>query len=221
MRDEFEESYVRFCNYLCELDYKQGKYSEVTYNEYRNLPRDKLAVALYVIFYDQVKLGWYKAKRAYHINHNECDALSKLLERLSKIADTKINEDTYNCRYMYTVIYNALSGVTRALRNRTLEFNNLACISYNAKTICNANNNCHVDSAEDIQELIDTSKFGGMTTFDDEYVRYKLDEIYNDADDEMKTVLDKALKTCKIPKMFISKKRIVEKLNNIVEELAI
>lgn len=209
--NEFKEAYIRFCDYLGEDLYNRIKSESIAYEEYKNLPRDKLAAILYVMFYEQVKLGWYKAKRAYHVNHDECDALSKLLERLYKVSETKITEETFNESYMYTVIYRALSGVTRALRNKTLEFNNHSCVSYNV-TVQQDNYNGCMSREVELLEII------GCTSFEEEYLGYKVHELLEDEQsDNVKKVIEFAMKYGRIPQKYANRKYIQNRIKEIAE----
>lgn len=183
---EFREAYIRFYNSLGIEKYP------ITFQTWSNLSEDLRGIALYVNFYEQVTLAWYKAKQAYRVNHDECDGVSNLLHRLQKVSEKVImNEKMFTKSYIYTCCYRSLSSVTRALRNRTLEFNNLMCDSYN-KTV----NTDYGDI-----ELIDMIE---GESFETQYLSYLFDETYANETDEVKEVIDYAMQKSKVPKRLLT-----------------
>ena len=95
----FRAAYLMFRDYL---DYDRP----LTYNEWMNRPEADKAAALYVQFYDQIQLAWYKAKSFYAI---EEDGVSTMMQYLIKNVPVIIkDEKRFTPRYIYRVAYNCL-----------------------------------------------------------------------------------------------------------------
>ena len=60
VNNQFQESLAIFRNYVGITEY-------IDYGEWMKLPEEYQAAALYVSFYPQISLAWFKAKEAYLI----------------------------------------------------------------------------------------------------------------------------------------------------------
>lgn len=89
------------------LNYDRDK--PLSYVEWCNLPDDYKTAALFVQFYDQITLAWYKLKKSYS---QECDGVEEVLQYLNKNVP-RIEEDPrrFTPSYIYTVSWNCLDCV--------------------------------------------------------------------------------------------------------------
>lgn len=83
-----------------------GMDKDISYETWMNIPEESKAAALYVNFYDQITLAWYKAKSFYG---DEEEAVETVMQYLMKnVSVIKENPNRYNSKYIYRVAYNCL-----------------------------------------------------------------------------------------------------------------
>ena len=117
MYKEFEEAYKRYREYIGISKYP------ISYKDWKNLPRDQQAIALYVNYYSLVTLAWNKALQRHKNNRDESTAVSYLSDRLDRVVPLiLVDENKFSAAYMYTTFLTTLCCVTRALRNHTVAF---------------------------------------------------------------------------------------------------
>ena len=96
-RDLFRE-YVRYTNPL-------------SYSEWCNIPDDNKAAVLYLQFFDQITLAWYKMKSVYSV---EADGVGEVLQYLQKNVDKIRNDEKrFTPAYIYKVCSNCLYCLCR------------------------------------------------------------------------------------------------------------
>lgn len=97
---QFYETKLRFRDFA---DYERP----LTYEEWMEVPDECKAAVLYVQFYNEITLAWYKTKRS-HVDTYE--GVSEILLYLNKNVE-KIKNDPkrFNPRYIYKVAWNCLS----------------------------------------------------------------------------------------------------------------
>lgn len=99
MSREFYETRTIFRNHL--------NYTEAyTFDSWNALPEDLKAVALYVQYFDQIILAWYKSKSFYAEEEEGVETvLQYLCKNVSKIEE---NPTRFKPAYIYRVAYNCL-----------------------------------------------------------------------------------------------------------------
>lgn len=99
MSREFYETRSLFRPYL--------QYTEpYSFEEWLALPEDHKAAALYVQFFDQIILAWYKSKSFYA---SEQEGVETVLQYLCKnVPLIEAKESKFSSRYIYRVAYNCL-----------------------------------------------------------------------------------------------------------------
>lgn len=92
-------------------DYTKNFNIPLAYDEWMAIPDDYKAAVLYVQFYEQITLAWYKTKSIYS---SEADGVSEVLQYLIKNVE-KIKNDgkRFTPAYMYRVAYNCLYCLCR------------------------------------------------------------------------------------------------------------
>lgn len=89
----------------------------VSYSVWKTLDEDHKVATLYVQFYKEIQLAWYKCKTIYV---DEEDAVSTVLQYLLKnvpIIETEAKR--FNPAYIYTISYNCLRPIcSRLLKNK-------------------------------------------------------------------------------------------------------
>lgn len=88
------------------------KYTEpLSYSEWNDLPQDYKAAVLYLQYFDQITLAWYKLKSVYSL---EEDGVSEVLQYLNKnVAKIEEDERRFTPAYIYRVSYNCLYCLCR------------------------------------------------------------------------------------------------------------
>ena len=99
MSREFYEARRLFINHI---NYTRP----YSYEEWIALPEDHKCVALYIQYFDQIILAWYKTKSFYA---SEEEGVETVLQYLNKnVPILEANEKKFNERYIYRVAYNCL-----------------------------------------------------------------------------------------------------------------
>lgn len=83
-----------------------GRDGNISYDEWLALPDDSKVAALYVNFYEQITLAWYKAKSFYGEDEEGVETVIQYLDKNVKIL--KENPNRYSKQYIYRVAYNCL-----------------------------------------------------------------------------------------------------------------
>lgn len=96
---EFYKTYLMYREYI-------GYEKELSYQKWLRLPERFKAAALYVQFYDQITLAWYKCKTDWSIEEEGVETVNQYLMKNVK----KIEEDQKRFRpaYIYKVAWNCL-----------------------------------------------------------------------------------------------------------------
>lgn len=83
----------------------------LSYDEWMCVPDDYKAAVLYVQFYEQITLAWYKTKSVYS---SEADGVSETLQYILKnVEKIKADNKRFTPAYMYRVAYNCLYCLCR------------------------------------------------------------------------------------------------------------
>lgn len=134
------EFYNTFKIYRSAINYSKP----LSYSSWKRLPQDVKAVALYVQFYNEITLAWFKVKTAWS---NEADGVECINQYLMKNVNI-IDKDRkrFNPKYIYRVAYNCLYCV---------------CIdpSKNKESYQNETSN-YVDTGDDELDLFDVISDG-------------------------------------------------------------
>lgn len=81
-------------------------FEPLSYDEWMMIPDDNKAAALYVQFYPQITLAWYKCKSFYTL---EEDGVSTMMQYLIKNVPIIVNDKKrFSEKYIYRVAYNCL-----------------------------------------------------------------------------------------------------------------
>ena len=96
---EFYNTYLLYREYI-------GYTKELSFKRWMRLPERFKAAALYVQFYDQITLAWYKVKTKWSIEEEGVETINQYLIKNVK----KIEEDPkrFTPAYMYKVAWNCL-----------------------------------------------------------------------------------------------------------------
>lgn len=96
---EFYKTYLLYREYI-------GYKKELSYSRWRRLPERFKAAALFVQFYEQITLAWYKCKTDWSIEEEGVETINQYLLKNVR----KIEEDPKRFRpaYIYTVAWNCL-----------------------------------------------------------------------------------------------------------------
>lgn len=85
--------------------------SNLTFQEWSEKPEDLKAAILFVQFYNEVTMAWYKTAERYPFVDEE-DSLAIIMQYLQKQVDRNLmTEDKFNSAYIYQVAWNASSGL--------------------------------------------------------------------------------------------------------------
>lgn len=99
MSREFYEARRLFINHI---NYTKP----YSYEEWVSLPEDHKTVALYIQYFNEIILAWYKTKSFYA---SEEEGVETVLQYLNKnVPILEANEKKFNERYIYRVAYNCL-----------------------------------------------------------------------------------------------------------------
>lgn len=83
----------------------------LSYDEWLATPDDHKAAVLYLQFFDQITLAWYKLRSVYS---DEADGVSEVLQYINKNVDKiKSDKKRFTANYMYRVFYNCLYCLCR------------------------------------------------------------------------------------------------------------
>jgi len=83
----------------------------LSYSEWCKLPSGHKAAVLYIQFFDQVTLAWYKLKSVYSV---EADGVDEVLQYLQKnVEKIEKDEKRFTPAYIYKVCYNCLYCLCR------------------------------------------------------------------------------------------------------------
>lgn len=78
----------------------------LTFAEWKNIPRSQMSAVLFVQFYEEITLAWYKTRSFYT---PEEDGVSTVCQYLEKNVDIILNDPKrFSSSYIYKVAYNCL-----------------------------------------------------------------------------------------------------------------
>jgi len=104
MSNDFYTTKKLFSEYL-------GYVKPLSFSEWMALPSDKKAAVLYVQFFDQVSLAWYKTQSSYSV---AADGVAETLQYLQKnVSKIEADEKRFTPGYIYRVCYNCLFCLCR------------------------------------------------------------------------------------------------------------
>lgn len=137
----------------------------MSYNRWVRIPDDMKAAALYVNFFEQITLAWYKTASVYS---SDADGVSTVLQYLQKNV-AKILDDSkrYTPAYIYRVAYNCLFCLCRDNnRHRRVYDNETSNIQNGPDGEFNLFDTVTVEDnrdSEDRSEMIQTHVYGMLT----------------------------------------------------------
>ena len=89
-----------------------GYTKPLTYEEFEELPHDHKAAVLFVQFYDQITLAWFKCKSLYADDENGVSTMLQYLMKQvnpdKKTGQPVLTKARFNAKYIYRVAYNCL-----------------------------------------------------------------------------------------------------------------
>lgn len=107
MNSNKNDFYVARENFIAYTSYKKP----LSYSEWCNLPYSHKAAVLYIQYFDQVTLAWYKLKSVYSV---EADGVDEVLQYLDKnVKKIEADEKRFTPAYIYKVCYNCLYCLCR------------------------------------------------------------------------------------------------------------
>lgn len=173
MSREFYEARKMFRDYT-------GFEDPLSYEQWMSRPQEHKAAILYVQYFDQILLAWYKTKSFYASEEEGVEtALQYLLKNVPIIES---NPKRFNEKYIYRVSYNCLYCIShdrKCDRERfELEMSNV------------------VASGEDEFDLFDTVASSNVVDYDDEAIEIKqwfwetIEDLGQDAYSVAKQIID-------------------------------
>lgn len=99
MSREFYETRSMFRSYINYTD-------PYSYEQWLSLPQDHKCAALYVQFFDEIILAWYKVKSFYGSDEEGVETICQYL--MKNVPVLEENPKRFNARYIYRVAYNCL-----------------------------------------------------------------------------------------------------------------
>ena len=96
---EFYNTYKLYRNYI-------GYSREFDYESWLNLPQKFKAAALYVQFYNEITLAWYKVKTQWSIEEEGVECVNQYL--MKNVEKIEKDRKRFTPQYVYTVAYNCL-----------------------------------------------------------------------------------------------------------------
>lgn len=88
-----------------------GYTEPLSYDEWNSLPQDHKAAVLYLQFFEQITLAWYKLKSIYSL---EEDGVAEILQYLNKnVSKIEQDKNRFKPAYIYKVAYNCLYCLCR------------------------------------------------------------------------------------------------------------
>ena len=192
------------------LGYFSG-YSKFTYSEWMSLPRDDKSAALFLKFYDQITLAWYKSKSFYAEEEEAVETIMQYLEKNVPLLEAK--ESKFSPAYIYKVAYNCLYCISHDRKidkdRWEKEVSNIQGVrngsgedSVDLFDICSNGNSCE----EDIFKMAENQRFWRL-----------IEDVDIDAlDVAMKLINGESLGRSKMEKRRAAE--IIEKLKVVLEE---
>jgi len=191
-RNQFQLTYDMFHSQLTSI----YDFQKIEYIDWVGIDDDLKAAALYVVFFDQVQLAWYRLKTPCAV---EEDCVSEVLLYLQKNVD-KIKSDSrrYTPGYVYRVCYNCIYCKSVDIAKAKTGVN-----AYYNNTVPNI---VKVDSDE--LDLFDTivSTDNGISDPEQAFMDNEFWEAIEGLDDDVKSIVYSVLEGKKLPKSLSKKK---------------
>lgn len=149
----------------------------LSYEDWVNVPDDNKAAVLYVQFYDQITLAWYKTKSFFVL---EEDGVATMLQYLVKNVPLILdNPNKFTPSYIYRVAYNCLYCISHDIKRD---------IDRYEKEMSNI-----VEHGEDTLDLFDTVSGSDNGDFDDVLMRKAFWETIENMDMKTQKVVNHLL----------------------------
>lgn len=178
----------------------------LSYDDWVAIPSDYKAAVLYLHFYDQIQLAWFKSRTVYA---NEQLAVETLLQYLLKnVSVIESDASRFTPQYIYKVAYNCMFSVCH---NRKVD--KLRYAMEQSNELVEGNNNTDVVDMWDI--LPDITQCIDQLIEDAEYTQKFWDIVYS-ADADADVVVSSLLEHIPVPKGFGNKHKtaVIESIRN-------
>lgn len=188
----------------------------LSFEEWAKIPRSQMSAVLFVQYYDEITLAWYKTKSFYALDE---DGVSTICQYLEKNVDIILsNPVRFTSNYIYKVAYNCLYCICHDIkRDKDRAENEVSNLVSNGEDELDLFDTIRTESAEDVYDKADFQK--------------KFWEIIEEGGPEMQKVADylinndpSALKKKRKPlpgELLGDIEVSVEKLGSIIEELKV
>jgi len=178
MTNAFYETRNLFRNYT-------GYTSPLTYEQWLSVADENKAAVLYVQFFEEITLAWYKTKSFYAL---EEDGVSTILQYLSKnVPVLKENPNRFTSAYIYKVAYNCLYCISHDIKRDRERW------EFETSNI--------VETGEDVLDLFDTVVSNTEEDIDDRVSRSEFWKIIETMGPETEKVINHLLNGASLGKV--------------------
>lgn len=201
MNSAFEETKIMFMEALMSyvlLD------REITYDDWMNIPDELKAAALYVNFYQNIKLAWLHAKANFTPDE---DGVSTVMQYLQKNVDKIRNSKSrYKASYIYKIAYNCLGCLRRNVKTKFWYENSVSQYQMDAT---------ENQIADIFETIIDESEIDTL----DVCLARELWNVLLKQSDDVQVVADALINKSRIPAGYSKQKRqIIQRMQMLLKK---
>lgn len=199
MSKQFYETRKIFREYI---NYK-GEYS---YQEWLSLPQERKAAALYVQFFDQIVLAWFKSKSFYASEEEGVETVCQYL--MKNVPVIEANPKRFCASYIYRVSYNCLYCISHDRVSDRLRW------ELEGSNICAGEGSEEIDLFDIFVE--DETKREDNLSYD----RERMWAVIASMGDETVQVVGHLLDGERLPKgvSYVKKRKVIENLQKALED---
>lgn len=147
----------------------------LSFEEWASLPKSQMSAVLFVQFYDEITLAWYKVKSFYAVDEDGVSCVCQYLEKNVPVILEK--PERFNSKYIYKVAYNCLYCICHDIKRDRERYENEI-------------SNIAVAGDEEV-DLFDTVKSDSTEdAFLKQQVSNRIWEIINSSSPELKKAVD-------------------------------
>ena len=214
MSKEFYTTRNLFRDYVTSSISNYNAETPLSFDEWNKLPQTHKAAVLYLQFFDQIMLAYYKTRREYA---TDADAVSEVMQYLIKNVG-KIEEDSkrFKPSYIYKITWNCLSCL----------FWDDPSYSIRKRTYDNERSNITTTASGEELNLYDTVKSRYSDLYDeihDTEVKARFWELLEDADAQTLDVVARLINDHSERRRRVSEARkleIIQELRELLDELS-
>ena len=164
-------------------EYFDGK-DTYSYVEWKHLPEDCKAAALYLNFYDTIMTSLYKARVCRPVPGDDADLVSAALEKCEHvIAVLDEQPEKYTRGYMSLVMYNILgSELNQLISSRQKQFNVFQCFNFSETSDvveADSDKNYNMIETASTEDILDAQRIKKIIDDQPEYVQDIIEKIIN------------------------------------------